>query len=233
MTRTFIADETAAVTVDWVVLTAALVGLGLAALGVTSRGVEHQSGAIDGALRAEGIIRTSFATVLANATEGFVADATIAAGTTFTELRNVSAFSFQMDATLAAGDEGILFEAGGTGSGTILYQHDGVLYLQAGNGGAAGAAANRGEAVWTVADGTYSIEGSLDASGGLALYVDGALVSTSEFTNGSLAGGNHGTVGDGNTSVANNHGGFVQGDTHAGAGDLNIFVGDVTDDVPG
>ena len=233
MSSNFLADETGAVTVDWVVLTAALVGLGLAVLTLVSRGAEHQSDEIATTLRADDIIRTSFLTVLADVTEGFVADAVISPGATFSELRNVDAFSFQMDATLAAGDEGILFEAGGTGSGTILYQYDGVLYLQAGNGGAAGAASNRGEAVWAVQDGSYSIEGSLDASGGLALYVDGALVSTSEFTTGSLAGGNHGTVGDGNTSVARNHGSFVQGDTHAGAGDLNIFVGETTADVPG
>ena len=41
--RTFIADETGAVTVDWVVLTAAIVGLGLATMSVVSGGVENLS----------------------------------------------------------------------------------------------------------------------------------------------------------------------------------------------
>ncbi|UWQ20233.1 Flp family type IVb pilin [Jannaschia sp. W003] len=36
----FVRDEAGAVTVDWVVLTAALVGLGLAVMGVVSSGVE-------------------------------------------------------------------------------------------------------------------------------------------------------------------------------------------------
>lgn len=40
----FITEETGAVTVDWVVLTAALVGLGLATMSVVSGGVENVSG---------------------------------------------------------------------------------------------------------------------------------------------------------------------------------------------
>ncbi len=38
--KTFKNDESGAVTVDWVVLTAALVGLGLAVMGVVSGGIE-------------------------------------------------------------------------------------------------------------------------------------------------------------------------------------------------
>ena len=37
--KTFAGDESGAVTVDWVVLTAALVGLGLAVMGVVSSGI--------------------------------------------------------------------------------------------------------------------------------------------------------------------------------------------------
>lgn len=43
-TRLFLADDSGAVTVDWVVLTAALVGLGLASMAVVSAGVEDLSG---------------------------------------------------------------------------------------------------------------------------------------------------------------------------------------------
>ena len=39
----FLADESGAVTVDWVVLTAALVGLGLAVMSVVSGGIESLS----------------------------------------------------------------------------------------------------------------------------------------------------------------------------------------------
>ena len=50
MLKNFIASESGAVTVDWVVLTAALVGLGLAVMGVVSTGVESASTDINGAL---------------------------------------------------------------------------------------------------------------------------------------------------------------------------------------
>lgn len=41
--KSFISAESGAVTVDWVVLTAALVGLGLAVMSVVSGGVENLS----------------------------------------------------------------------------------------------------------------------------------------------------------------------------------------------
>ncbi|WP_224813877.1 hypothetical protein [Hasllibacter sp. MH4015] len=41
--KNFLSDESGAVTVDWVVLTAALVGLGLAVISVVSGGVENLS----------------------------------------------------------------------------------------------------------------------------------------------------------------------------------------------
>jgi Flp pilus assembly pilin Flp len=41
--NTFINDESGAVTVDWVVLAAALVGLGLAVMSVVSGGIENLS----------------------------------------------------------------------------------------------------------------------------------------------------------------------------------------------
>jgi Flp pilus assembly pilin Flp len=44
--ETFIHDESGAVTVDWVVLTAAIVGLGLAVMSVVSGGIENLSGNI-------------------------------------------------------------------------------------------------------------------------------------------------------------------------------------------
>jgi Flp pilus assembly pilin Flp len=48
--ETFLSDESGAVTVDWVVLTAAIVGLGLAVMSVVSGGVEDLSGDITTAL---------------------------------------------------------------------------------------------------------------------------------------------------------------------------------------
>jgi len=43
----FLNDESGAVTVDWVVLTAAIVGLGIAVLAAVSDGVENLSDDID------------------------------------------------------------------------------------------------------------------------------------------------------------------------------------------
>jgi len=62
---TFTHDESGAVTVDWVVLTAGLVGLGLATMSVVSSGVEDLVGDVDAEMSRENnapIIRTAFAT---------------------------------------------------------------------------------------------------------------------------------------------------------------------------
>jgi Flp pilus assembly pilin Flp len=48
--KNFAKSESGAVTVDWVVLTAAIVGLGLAVMAVVSTGVEDLTGEIQGAL---------------------------------------------------------------------------------------------------------------------------------------------------------------------------------------
>ena len=57
--KTFLAAEHGAVTVDWVVLTAALVGLGLAVMGVVSDGVSNLTGDIGNQLCGD-VINTSF-----------------------------------------------------------------------------------------------------------------------------------------------------------------------------
>ena len=44
--KTFRSDESGAVTVDWVVLTAALVGLGIVVLGTVSDGINELAGNI-------------------------------------------------------------------------------------------------------------------------------------------------------------------------------------------
>ncbi|MEM7641464.1 MAG: hypothetical protein AAF366_02940 [Pseudomonadota bacterium] len=64
-TQSFFADESGAVTVDWVVLTAALVGLGLAVMTVVRGGVQNVSNDIDGTLRSEDIIQTAFVAAMA------------------------------------------------------------------------------------------------------------------------------------------------------------------------
>ena len=56
--KAFIHDEDGAVTVDWVVLTAAIVGLGIAVYGVVSTGVEDLSTDISDQLESQGITTT-------------------------------------------------------------------------------------------------------------------------------------------------------------------------------
>lgn len=57
--KSFFEGEDGAVTVDWVVLTAGLVGLGLATMSVVSTGVQDVSGDVEGQLSAR-IISTAF-----------------------------------------------------------------------------------------------------------------------------------------------------------------------------
>ncbi len=54
----FAKDESGAVTVDWVVLTAAIVGLGIAVMASVSDGLEDLSGDIEGQLTSQGISTT-------------------------------------------------------------------------------------------------------------------------------------------------------------------------------
>jgi len=59
--KNFAKSESGAVTVDWVVLTAAIVGLGLAVMAVVSGGVSNLSSNIEGQLSGQ-TITTTFTT---------------------------------------------------------------------------------------------------------------------------------------------------------------------------
>jgi len=58
----FAKSESGAVTVDWVVLTAAIVGLGLAVMAVVSSGVENLSGDIETSLTNQNVTSYDFTT---------------------------------------------------------------------------------------------------------------------------------------------------------------------------
>ena len=58
--KNFRNDEDGAVTVDWVVLTAALVGLGIAVLAAVSSGLEDLSGDIEGELTKDVVNANNF-----------------------------------------------------------------------------------------------------------------------------------------------------------------------------
>jgi Flp pilus assembly pilin Flp len=59
LAKNFKNDESGAVTVDWVVLTAALVGLGLAVITVVAGGLDTAANAIDDDLEAAGSSTTT------------------------------------------------------------------------------------------------------------------------------------------------------------------------------
>lgn len=224
--RNLILDETGAVTVDWVVVAAASIGIGLSVMAFASGGVERVSVDIADTLREQ------VATVVEAATAGLTATSVWDnPAVSSRDLSNTERFSFLTVVTFSADDEGIIFETGGGVYGTVLYQHDGVLYLQAGRGNGVGATADRGEASWQVVDGTATIEGSLDADGGLALIVNGQTVSQSSFAAPRLAGGNAGSVGGTNTGVAVNRGGFNRNSAgHPGVTAVTLFEGQTTGD---
>lgn len=78
-------------------------------------------------------------------------------------------------------------------------------------------------------EGAHTIEGAMNANGGLALYVDGTLVDQSSFTSTDLAGGNAGSVGGGTSSVAVNRGGFTSNTQgHPGVTEVTFFEGQTT-----
>ena len=58
LAKNFKNDESGAVTVDWVVLTAAIVGLGIAVMATVSSGVQNLSGDINTQLSSQGISTT-------------------------------------------------------------------------------------------------------------------------------------------------------------------------------
>jgi hypothetical protein len=223
----FIDSEAGAVTVDWVVLTAATVGLGLAAMGVVTAGIRDLSGDIDATIASAGIEQRfgAIGRAVVGVTDAMTGGTAYAAGDAVSILRNAERFSLSLDVDLRADQEGILFEAGGDQDGTILYQHDGTLYLQAGAGGGDGTAPGRAEVAWAVEDGAQRVEASLDASSGIVLYVDGRQVGQADLDATLLAGGSWGAVGDGHTSVAANKGGFGVGDVHAGVSGGTVFAG--------
>ncbi|PHQ96317.1 MAG: hypothetical protein COB40_08655 [Marinosulfonomonas sp.] len=51
----FTKDESGAVTVDWVVLTAAIVGLGIVVIGTVSNGALDQAGGLEAHLNAQSV----------------------------------------------------------------------------------------------------------------------------------------------------------------------------------
>ncbi|WP_420394764.1 hypothetical protein [Nioella sp.] len=92
--QNFFLNESGAVTVDWVVLTAGLVGLGLATMAVVSTGVEDLSGDMRGQMESQ-TISTSFASA--------------AGGGTWTWSGRTSQDYYDIGAALAPGNNGATY----------------------------------------------------------------------------------------------------------------------------
>jgi Flp pilus assembly pilin Flp len=70
MIKNFANSESGAVTVDWVVLTAAIVGLGLAVMAVVSGGIEDLSGDISNTLTNQSPLDDPFENTSQQAADG-------------------------------------------------------------------------------------------------------------------------------------------------------------------
>ena len=105
--QNFIHDESGAVTVDWVVLTAALVGLGLAVLGVVSGGISGQSEQMSDVMEDGAIIRTAFTGNATSALAGACAAASCAGFTMGDDLKGMSTDALETLATDNAGLDGV------------------------------------------------------------------------------------------------------------------------------
>jgi hypothetical protein len=156
-------------------------------------------------------------------------------GTAYSTLGSATSASVRVDATILNTDDGILMEAGGTGAGLILYTFGGFIYFQCGNGTAFGTAANRAEVSYELPVGTTSpvIEWSADTSKAV-LYINGQEVDSQTFSNASISGADNGTIGQVNSAVAVNRGGWNADGAGSSPSTINlchIFDGQVTPQV--
>ena len=156
-------------------------------------------------------------------------------GTGYSTLGSATSASVRVDATISNTDDGILMEAGGSGSGAVLYVHSGVLYFQCGRGGVYGTDSDTAEVSYTLPVGEfdYIIEWSADTSNAV-LYVNGLLVASQTFSNSVLSGTDDGTLGRVETAVAANRGGWTSDGSGVYTNTItkcDVFVNQVTSDV--
>lgn len=135
------------------------------------------------------------------------------------------------------GESGIIVEAGGSGTGMIIYRLGSELIAQCGDGSTAGSDANTAECRWTVGTGgpvEIVFSGSAPA-GKAVLYVDNILVDQDTFNAANISGGNQGGVGRVHGgSIAGNFAGITNADSGTFSGvvpDVYIYADQVTSEV--
>lgn len=142
MNATFLNDEAGAVTVDWVVLTAALVGLGLAVMGVVSGGIEDLSTDVSAALEDESKFSEQFGGItLASASNttvfsGRTASDYVAYGQSLAPGNNGAVYYHAQQAAISDAPDGYNFDnpLSDPDSGNVIYtSNDGQNYSIGGN----------------------------------------------------------------------------------------------------
>lgn len=143
---------------------------------------------------------------------GVTSDIRSGDGGTASPLKNSNSMTVRSIITMSNNDNGIIYETGGTGDGSVFYVFGGKLYGSGGDGSSSGPSF---EVSWTIPD-SYSntiptqvlftaIISSTSSKG--ALYVNNELVATTTDAGygGSLSGGNTGGTGQGYGTVAKNN----------------------------
>ena len=156
-------------------------------------------------------------------------------GTSYSALQNATSASVRVDATISNTDDGILMESGGSGLGLVLYVYNGILYFQCGKGDAYGTFSGRAEVSYTlpVGESDYIIEWSADTSNAV-LYVNGLVVGSQTFSYHSVSGAGTGTLGEVDTGVAVNRGGWTTDGSGVYTNTItkcDIFNNQITSDV--
>jgi hypothetical protein len=114
-------------------------------------------------------------------------------------LDSVQECSFQLTFQMNTGDEGIIWETGGGGDGSILYVYNGDLYWDSADGTILGDNPSSGnvEIIYpSITGGTCRAEVSFSVNGGkTALYINGTLVDVKSAGFSRIGGSNKGGIG--------------------------------------
>jgi hypothetical protein len=130
ITKKFVDDQSGAVTVDWVVMTAAVVGLGIAALGTVASGLSNASSAVETQLTDQDI-STSFGASLGLTTafNGMTANDYVTYGQGLAPGNNGAVYAHATSAASADAPAGYNFDNPLHAGNSIVYtSDDGLSY---------------------------------------------------------------------------------------------------------
>jgi len=130
-------------------------------------------------------------------TAGFTVDATWDDDSDYQDLASATVASSQATVSISSGDDGVIMEAGASGSGMALWAESGNLFFACGDGGSTGPTASTAWISGSLPTGndlliTWSASTVTDNA---ALYVGDQLIGTDTFDNSTIAGENDGGIG--------------------------------------